>query len=60
MWRAPHPLGTNPHTNDQAELSGITMFAIIAISSIAAVVAAFAVALWSDAAAFLREDTTAH
>jgi hypothetical protein len=36
------------------------MFAIIAISSIAAVVAAFAVALWSDAAAFLREDTTAH
>jgi hypothetical protein len=36
------------------------MFAVIAISTIAAIVAVFAIALWSDAAAFLREDTTAH
>lgn len=36
------------------------MFAAIALFAVAAVVAAFAIALWADAAAFLREDTTAH
>jgi hypothetical protein len=35
------------------------MFAAFTLSTIAAAVAVFAIALWSDAAAFLREDTTA-
>jgi hypothetical protein len=35
------------------------MFATIILSTIAAVVAIFAVALWSDAAAFLREGASA-
>jgi hypothetical protein len=43
-----------------AKTRGIDMFATIILSTIAAVVAMFAIALWSDAAAFLREDATAH
>lgn len=35
------------------------MFAAIVLSTVATFVAVIAVALWSDAAAFLREDTTA-
>jgi hypothetical protein len=34
------------------------MFAAIILSTVAAAVAVCALALWSDAAAFLREDTT--
>ena len=36
------------------------MFAAITLSTIAAVVAVFALALWSDASALLQEDISAH
>jgi hypothetical protein len=36
------------------------MFAAIVFSTISAAVAVLGIALWSDALAFLREDTAAH